>query len=85
MGKKGYNKINNLKRYKIILDIVNTHYNPKYTTYAGVFRTFVEPIYPMNYNTFMKIVNMPGVEQQLEAELARVSEHDKTDTDRQNI
>jgi hypothetical protein len=74
MAKRGYNKLNKLKQYKIILGIVNTHYKPGYTTYAGVFRTFVEPAYPMSYNTFMKIVNMPHADRQIEIELARINE-----------
>jgi hypothetical protein len=68
---KGYNKINYLKQCKIIIGIVNTHYKEGYTTYAGIFRTFVEPFYPMCYSSFMKMVNMPNVDKQLKEELER--------------
>lgn len=58
-------RINKLRYYKIIVDIVKTHYVPGLTTYAGVWREFVYPFYPMSYVTFMRIVNYP----QLNAEL----------------
>lgn len=74
MVKKGYNRLNYLKHCKIIIGIVNAHYKPGYTTYAGVFRTFVEPFYPMHYNSFMKIVNMRNVDALLRAELERIGE-----------
>ncbi len=75
---KGYNRINYLKQCKIIIDIVNKHYHEGYTTYAGIFRTFIEPYYPMHYNSFMKIINMPSVEKQLEHECDKV-EKEKND------
>ncbi|MDR0206668.1 MAG: hypothetical protein LBI45_05370 [Bacteroidales bacterium] len=72
MTKKGYNRLNYLKQCKIIVDIVNLHYKPGYTTYAGVFRTFIEPLYPMHYNTFMRIINMPNVDRQIEREMEHI-------------
>lgn len=66
-----YNQVNKLKRYKLIIDIVNKHYDPDFTTYAGIFRKFIEPFYPMNYQTFMRIVNTPGIDQALTRELAK--------------
>ena len=66
MAKKGYNRLNYLKHCKIVVDIVNAHYKAGYTTYAGVFRTFVKPFYPMSYKSFMKIMNMPNVNKQIE-------------------
>jgi len=71
--KKGYNKINKLLRYKKILDIVKEHYQPGYTTYAGIFRTYVLPTYPMSYKSFIDIVNMPSIDRQLEEEKQRVN------------
>jgi len=72
MAKKGYNRLNYLKQCKIIIDIVNTHYKGGYTTYAGVFRTFIEPYYPMHYNTFMRIINAPNIELQIKREMERI-------------
>jgi hypothetical protein len=73
MAKKGgYNRLNYLKRCKIIIDIVNAHYWEGITTYAGVFRTFVEPVYPMDYKSFMKIMNMRNVDKQISEELERI-------------
>jgi len=65
-------RLNHLKHCKNVISIVNAHYQEGYTTYAGIFRTFVEPFYPMHYNTFMKIVNMPNIENQLNEELERI-------------
>jgi hypothetical protein len=67
MIKKGYNRLNYLKHCKIIVGIVNTHYKEGYTTYAGIFRTFVEPFYPMSYKSFMKIINTSNIDSQIAA------------------
>lgn len=73
MAKKGgYNKLNYLKHCKIITGIVNTHYKAGYTTYSGIFRAFVEPFYPMSYKSFMKIINMPNIDNQIEREQSRM-------------
>jgi len=81
--KGGYSKhrLNYLKHCKNVINIVNTHYKEGYTTYAGVFRTFVEPFYPMHYNTFMKIVNMPNIDKQIEREKERIDNSAETDID----
>jgi hypothetical protein len=74
MAKKGgYNRLNYLKQCKIIVSIVNAHYKIGYTTYAGIFRTFVEPFYPMSYKSFMKMVNMPNIDGQIQDEKERIS------------
>ena len=74
MAKKvGYNRLNYLRHCKIIIGIVNAHYKEGYTTYAGVFRTFVEPFYPMHYNTFMRIINAPNIDRQIEREMERIN------------
>ena len=73
MAKKGYNQINYLKRCKIIIGIVNTHYREGYTTYSGIFKTFVAPLYPMSYKSFMKIVNMPNIDRRIKEEEERVN------------
>jgi len=75
---KGYNRLNYLKRCKIIIDIVNAHYKVGYTTYAGIYRTFVDPFYPMSYNSFMRIVNMPNIDKQINEELKRTQKETST-------
>ena len=69
----GYNSLNYLRHCKIITDIVNAHYKAGYTTYAGVFRTFVQPFYPMSYKSFMKIINMSNVDIQIKREVERLA------------
>lgn len=54
-----YNGDNKLKRDYNILKIVERHYIDGVTTYAGILREYVAPVYPMDYKTFMKIVNDP--------------------------
>lgn len=66
-----YNRINTLKRYIKVMEIVQEHYVEGLTSYAGVFRMYVEPKYPMSYASFMQIVNTPNLRGQLEAELRR--------------
>ena len=68
----GYNRLNYLRRCKIIIDIVNAHYIADVTTYSGVFRNFVKPFYPMSDKSFMKIVNMPNIERQIREEIERI-------------
>jgi hypothetical protein len=70
--RKKRGRLNYLKRCKIIIGIVNAHYKEGYTTYAGIFRTFVAPFYPMHYNSFMKIVNMPNIDKQIQEEMERI-------------
>ncbi|MGI6078050.1 MAG: hypothetical protein ACOXZH_00165 [Bacteroidales bacterium] len=59
-------RINKLRYYKIIVDIVKAHYVPGLTTYAGVWREFVYPFYPMSYQTFMRIIAYPKLNLELE-------------------
>ena len=65
-----YNKLNRYRFYKKVLDIVNTHYISGVTTYSGIFHEYVEPVYPMSYNSFMKIVNMPNLDGRIAEEEA---------------
>lgn len=63
-----YNNRNKLMMYKRILDIVDKHYEAGVTTYAGVWRRHVYPVYPISYQTFLKIVNLPAIEGRLRRE-----------------
>lgn len=67
-----YNNINRFILYQKVINIVNKEFEPGLTTYSGVWRKYVNPIYPMSYNTFLKIINMPNVDKQLEQERAKV-------------
>jgi uncharacterized membrane protein len=60
-----FNKINKIKKHILIVEIVNKHYIDGLTPYAAIWRKFVNPVYPMSYNTFMQIINSPGLEKQL--------------------
>lgn len=64
----GYNRANHLQRYIKIQDIVRKHYDPNVTTYAGIWRKYVIPIYPITYKRFMEIINMPRLKEQLAEE-----------------
>lgn len=56
-----YNRINKLTYYKKVAEIVQKHYIPGVTTYVGIWRKYVNPVYPMCYDTFMKIIGIPGL------------------------
>ena len=60
-----YNKLNKLRLYTRVIEIVNTNYIDGVTTYAGIWRQYVCNVYPMSYDTFMKIVNMPNLQSAL--------------------
>ena len=49
------NRLNYLLYCKKVVDIVNQHYEEGWTTYAAVWRRYVNPVYPMSYATFIKI------------------------------
>jgi len=87
---KGYNRLNHLKRCRIIVDIVNAHYREGLTTYSGIFRQFVYPFYPMSYKSFMKIVNMPNIDLQIkqiikESIAESIDEAEKITTNQLNL
>lgn len=67
-----YNKINKLRTYKRIIDLTNTRYEPGITTYKGVWRKHIYPVYPISYAAYMKIMAMPNIERQLAEEEARL-------------
>ena len=55
----------------MIQNIVNEKFDPDVTTYAGVWRKYINPIYPMSYKRFLEIINMTGLKKELRDELAR--------------
>lgn len=66
-----YNRANHIQRYINIQDIVREHYDPDVTTYTGIWRKYVCPVYPMTYKRFIEIINMPRLREQLAVELER--------------
>jgi len=66
-----YNRINKLKRDLLIIEITNRHYEAGYTTYAAIFRKYIEPVYPMSYKSYMDIINSPDAEGVLKKEVNR--------------
>ncbi len=47
--------------YSKVIKIVNEYYMDGVTTYAGIWREYVNPVYPMSYATFIKIINTPNI------------------------
>jgi hypothetical protein len=62
---KGYNRVNKLRLYRNVINVVKKHYIEGVTTYAGIYREYVNPVYPMSYGSFLKIINTPNIERQL--------------------
>lgn len=60
-----YNNRNKLLMYRRVLEIVEKHYEEGVTTYSGVWRKHVFPVYPISYQTFLKIVNLPSLESRI--------------------
>lgn len=60
-----YNRRNRIKSYMLVAEIVKGHYEEGVTTYRGIWRKYVNPVYPMSYSQFMKIVNMPNLQREL--------------------
>ena len=61
-----YNKLNKLLFYKKVIHIVNENFIDGITTYAGIWREKVNKVYPMTYETFLKIINYPNIEKEIE-------------------
>ncbi len=59
------NNRNKLLMYRNVLKIVDEHYEEGVTTYSGVWRNHVYPVYPMSYQTFLRIVNLSGLDSQI--------------------
>ncbi len=64
-----YSRVNHIQRYIIIQNIVKERYDPDVTTYAGIWRKYVNPVYPMCYKRFIEIINMSHLKEQLAEEL----------------
>jgi len=69
-----YNTLNKLRFYKKVIDIVNKNYISGITTYAGVYREFVNPIYPMSYDRFMDIVSFHHIDTKIKEEEERLNQ-----------
>ncbi len=68
-----YNSFNKLMLAKKVIEIVEKNYVPEVTPYKWIWRTKVYPIYPMSYKTFLKILDKPNLEQQLNVERQKAS------------
>lgn len=75
-------RLNHLLYCKKVIEIVNKHYEEGWTTYAAVWRKYVNPVYPMSYATFIKIINMSNLNQQIE-EAEKLAE--KSTSNRLNV
>lgn len=62
-----YTSKNQLQRMKLVQNLVQEHYEPGISTYKGVWRKYVCPVYPMCYATFLKIINTPIKSSELES------------------
>ena len=66
-----YNRVNILRHYKAMLEETDKHYDPDVTTYKGVWRKYIYPVYHISYSQYMKIVSTPNLEKMLEEEEKR--------------
>ena len=54
-----YSNNNKMKRICLVMVIVQKHYVEGVTSYKGIWDKYVNPVYPMSYQTFMNYVNTP--------------------------
>jgi len=76
-----YNPLNKLLHYRDVVKLAQKHLVPGISTYAGVHRTYIYPVYKMEYKTFMKIMNFKYLEKQIKEELKKQG---KTDPSEEN-
>lgn len=69
-----HSRLNHIQRYIIIQNIVREKYDPDVTTYAGIWRKYVYPIYPMSYHRFIEVINMAHLNELLAIEKQRIEE-----------
>lgn len=48
---------NHYRKVKLVQDIVQQHYIDGVTSYKGIWRKYVNPVYPMCYHTFISYIN----------------------------
>lgn len=72
-----YNKLNKLLYYRDVLALTQKYFNPKISTYSGIYREYIYPIYKMEYKTYMNIVNFENLEGKI-AELKKQEESNNT-------
>ena len=63
-----YNRVNILRHYRAIVEETNRHYDPDVTTYKGVWRKYIYPVYHISYSRYMTIISTPNLEALLERE-----------------
>lgn len=77
-------RLNYLLYCKKVVEIVNANYREGWTTYAAIWRNCVMPVYPMSYAKFIKIINMPNLNGQIEQaqEIAAKAKNKRNDCSR---
>lgn len=66
-----YNRVNKLRMYMRIVELTDKHFVPDVTTYKGVWRNFIYPVYPISYQQYMRIISTPNLTGLLEEEERR--------------
>lgn len=52
--------------YKLVQELTQLYYEEGVTTYKGIFEKYIRPVYPMHYQTYIKIINTPVKREDLE-------------------
>lgn len=63
-----YNRVNILRHYISIVEDTNRYYDPDLTTYKGVWRKYIYPVYHISYSRYMTIISTPNLQLLLEEE-----------------
>lgn len=75
----GYNQLNKLKYYKKVQDLTLTHHEQGITYLKGVFQKYIEPIYPMSFSQYRRILGEPCLTRRIAA-LEEQEEIEKTNS-----
>ena len=60
-----YNRLNKLLHYRDVRNLTQKHFVPNISTYAGIYRECIYPVYKMDYKTFMKIISFTDLDSKI--------------------
>lgn len=66
-----YNRINKLKMYQKIQEITLREYEQGFTTYKGVWKKFIYPVFFISYKHYLNILAEGSLEERIEKEEKR--------------
>lgn len=72
-----YNNFHKLAYYKKVVELTEQHFEPGVSTYSGIWKKYINPIYPMSYPQYIRILGMPNLNAQYEQAKKEQEEREK--------